>query len=241
MNGKLAELEWIFFDIGSTLTDEGPFEKCMFNFVYERMREARIAVGRRTFEDVIREVVEKRKLGTGGYRSLIEKLVLAFTNDIDQAQKVVYAFNLRVSAKYVEMQVPYHETKEVLKTLASRYGLGVIANQPREAAQFLNKLRLSEYLDVVVLSDLVGFAKPDSRIFLRALEEAKCKPEKAMMVGDRLDNDIAPAKSVGMLTTRVKRGMMTCQVPLSELERPDYEIDSLQDLLMILRLSEECE
>jgi len=238
MNGKLAELEWIFFDIGSTLTDEGPFENIMFKFVYERMREARIAVDERAFEDAIREVVEKRKLGSGGYRSLIRELMLTFTNNIDQAQKIVNSFNLRVSAKYVEMQVPYPETKEIIKRLSSRYGLGVIANQPREAAQFLNKLGLSEYLDVVVLCSQVGFAKPDSRIFLHALEEAKCKPERAMMVGDRLDNDIAPAKSVGMLTTHVKRGMMICQKPLSKLEIPDYEIDSLQDLLTILRLSE---
>lgn len=238
MNGKLAELEWIFFDVGSTLTDEGPFEMFMFDFVYERMRQARRVVDRGAFEDAIREVVEKRKLGSGGYRSLIKELVLTFTDDTDQAQKVVDAFNLRVSAKYVEMQVLYPETKEVLKKLASSYGLGVIANQPRETTQFLNKLGLSEYLDVVVLSNCVGFAKPDSRIFLHALEEAKCKAEKAMMIGDRLDNDIAPAKSVGMLATRVKRGMMTCQVPLSELERPDYEIDSLRDLLTVLRISE---
>ena len=34
----------------------------------------------------------------------------------------------------------------------------------------------------------------------RALTAAKCLPDNAVMIGDRLDNDIAPDKKVGMKT-----------------------------------------
>jgi len=235
MSNVSSRIEWVFFDVGSTLTDEGPFEKYMLEYVFKTMRDIKLDLNRRVFNETLREVVETRKLGGGGYRSLIKELVLSFTNDINQVQKVVEAYKTHVSKKYVEMQVLYPETKSVLKQLAGRYCLGVIANQPKETTKLIKKLGLTQYLKVAALSEQVGFSKPDPRIFLHALETAKCKPEKAMMVGDRLDNDIAPAKHLGMLTVRVKRGMMVYQKPLNKMEVPDYEIYSLEELVSILK------
>jgi len=88
---------------------------------------------------------------------------------------------------------------------------------------------------VIVLSDEVGFSKPDTRIFFHALKVAGCEPEKAVMVGDRLDNDIGPAKSIGMTTVWVRRGLMTYQKPSTEMEKADYEIHTLEGLLTILK------
>jgi len=234
MSNRSSRIEWFFFDIGSTLTDEGPFEKFMLEYVFKTMRDMKLDLNRQVFDETLREVVETRKLGGGGYRSLIKELVLFFTDDMNQVKKIVEAYDTYVSKKYVEMQVLYPEIRGVLKQLAGKYGLGVIANQPKETTKLLENLGLTRFLKVVVLSEEVGFSKPDPRIFLYTLEVARCKPEKAMMVGDRLDNDIAPAKHLGMLTVRVKRGMMIYQKPLGETEVPDYEIYSLKDLIGIL-------
>jgi len=36
--------------------------------------------------------------------------------------------------------------------------------------------------------------KPDQKIFEITLNKAECSPREACMIGDRLDNDIVPAK-----------------------------------------------
>ena len=58
----------------------------------------------------------------------------------------------------------------------------------------------------------------------------------AVMIGDRVDNDIIPAKKLGMKTVRVKQGMWKYWEALSESEQADYEVD---DLSAVLELFEE--
>ena len=86
------------------------------------------------------------------------------------------------------------------------------------------------YFTYIVSSWDVGAMKPDPRIFETALERAGCPPHEAVMIGDRLDNDVAPAKALGMKTVRVRQGFGSLQSPRSEAETPDFEIGSLSEL-----------
>ena len=49
---------------------------------------------------------------------------------------------------------------------------------------------------------------------------ADCRPENAVMVGDRLDNDIRPAKELGMKTIRIRKGIAVYAKPSCEAEIP---------------------
>ena len=59
-------------------------------------------------------------------------------------------------------------------------------------------LGLESYFDHTLISDAVGLAKPDPRIFHHALELAGCVPAEAAMVGDNPVNDVAGAQAVGI-------------------------------------------
>ena len=59
-------------------------------------------------------------------------------------------------------------------------------------------LGLGEHFDHTLISDAVGMAKPDPRIFHHALQLAGCAPHEAAMVGDNPVNDIAGAQAVGI-------------------------------------------
>ena len=59
-------------------------------------------------------------------------------------------------------------------------------------------LGLEEHFDHTLISDAVGMAKPDPRIFHHALELAGCGAAEAAMVGDNPVNDIAGAQAVGI-------------------------------------------
>ncbi len=51
------------------------------------------------------------------------------------------------------------------------------------------------------------------------------------MVGDRLDNDIVPAKKVGMKTVWIKQGLGGLASAIHKNEQADYEIENLSELL----------
>ena len=75
-----------------------------------------------------------------------------------------------------------------------------------------------QYFDVVAASAEAGYEKPDLRICKLALEQAGCNPQNAIMVGDRLENDIAPARQLGMKTIWVRQGFAKYQSVEKECE-----------------------
>ena len=77
-------------------------------------------------------------------------------------------------------------------------------------------------------------AEGDKRIFEIALERANCKPENAVMIGDRVDNDIVPAKKMGMKTIWIKQGFGKYWQIRGEYEQADYVVDNLNEIIEIL-------
>ena len=73
----------------------------------------------------------------------------------------------------------------------------------------------------------------DSELFRRALTRAGCAPADAVMIGDRTDNDVAPAKSLGMQTVLIRQGYGGHDIIHHEGEIPDVTVDSLPELLSL--------
>jgi putative hydrolase of the HAD superfamily len=86
---------------------------------------------------------------------------------------------------------------------------------------------LSAHLDVMVFSDEMGIAKPDPRIFAKALEGIGLSAGDCAFVGDNPHTDIAGAQAVGLFAVQVgskQRDGVT----------PDARIDDLSGLLGVL-------
>ena len=128
----------------------------------------------------------------------------------------------------------YTDTKDCLKKLSRIYKIGVIANQSLGTSERLENLGVRKYLDLIIASAEEGVSKPDRRIFEIALERSSCKPENAVMIGDRIDNDIVPAKQLGMKTIWVKQGFGSLWNITDESEKADMEINNLSDVLKYL-------
>jgi FMN phosphatase YigB (HAD superfamily) len=91
---------------------------------------------------------------------------------------------------------------EKLKQLG--FLVGIAGNQTVRAEALLHALNLP--VDFIGTSEGWGVEKPSSGFFARIVTEAGCAPDEIAYVGDRLDNDIHPARAAGMLAVLVRRG-----------------------------------
>ena len=82
--------------------------------------------------------------------------------------------------------------------------VGVAGNQTSRAGEILRKLDLPA--DLIATSEDWGASKPDQSFFRALISAAPCEASRIVYVGDRLDNDLKPAKAAGMRTAFIRRG-----------------------------------
>ena len=92
------------------------------------------------------------------------------------------------------------ESRTVLTSLGRRFRLGVVSNFYGNLERILRSTGIAPLLDVVCDSTLEGVSKPDPRIFTLAVERLGLRPEDVLFVGDSYEQDIVPARAVGMRT-----------------------------------------
>lgn len=114
---------------------------------------------------------------------------------------------------------------ELIEDLHSRNVLlGLAANQPARTLETLDQLAIGRYFQHREMSGHHGFRKPDVRLFLRACDDLGVAPAETIMVGDRIDNDIAPARLLGMYTIVFRTGRHIQQQPRGLDEVPHAEV-----------------
>lgn len=108
--------------------------------------------------------------------------------------------------------------------------LGVVANQPERMRARLERAGIGSLFAYQGLSGETGYRKPDPRAFIAAAEALGVAAAECLMVGDRIDNDIAPARALGMATIRFRTGRHRRQKPRSPAEMPDREVIDVGEL-----------
>lgn len=86
----------------------------------------------------------------------------------------------------------------ILERLAERFRLGVVSNFYGNLTRVCSDTGLAPHVRVAVDSAVVGFEKPDPRIFRTALEALEVLPGEAVFVGDSLPRDMEGARGLGM-------------------------------------------
>jgi HAD superfamily hydrolase (TIGR01549 family) len=89
--------------------------------------------------------------------------------------------------------------RETLERLHGHYKLGLVTNGDSDAQRGrLQASGLDRFFDAIAISDEVGCAKPDPRIFTLALAELGVSAQETIYVGDSIEHDYAGAGSAGI-------------------------------------------
>lgn len=208
-------IKWLFFDLGYTLINEDEAHIKHINdcIEYQKAHNNRLFTYDEIYNEMCRASAEYRQQFYGAMETLkiIEKT--AYPKDYEK---------------------PYPNTKSVLSKLSEKYKIGIIANQSAGTKNRLSQFGMLSFIDLCIASYEAGIEKPDKRIFQLALNQADCSANEAVMIGDRLDNDIYPANKLGMKTIHIKQGFGAYQEPKNNDYKADLTINGLSELLLYL-------
>jgi FMN phosphatase YigB (HAD superfamily) len=98
--------------------------------------------------------------------------------------------------------IPIDGAIDVLRALKAHYRLGVISNTvgsgDAELEEALEKAGMRPLIDALVTSRDFGKAKPDPAIYVEGARRLGVPLAATVMVGDRLDTDVAGALNAGI-------------------------------------------
>lgn len=208
----------IFFDVGETLVDETRMMRGWADW---------LEVPHADFDAALAEVIARDE----HHRRVFEILRPGF--DVGKAIAERRARGL----DYVIAAADFYE--DALPTMARLGSMGLIVgvagNQPPKSEAALKAMGLPA--DIVAGSSTWGVEKPKPDFFARIVEAAGVAPHEIAYVGDRLDNDVIPAREAGLKTVLVRRGPWgRDHAARPEASLADVVID---DLMQLSRLAEE--
>ena len=100
---------------------------------------------------------------------------------------------------YISARPAVAGAHDLLAALRARVRIAVVSNNLlAEQQQKMSQCGLTPLVDALIVSEDVGFTKPDRRIFAIALERLGLQPEDAVMVGDSWPADIVGARQAGI-------------------------------------------
>lgn len=113
-----------------------------------------------------------------------------------------------------------------------RYRLGIVTNgeAPTQNAT-IDALGVRDLFDSIIISETVGFRKPQRSIFELALKELELDAAITMYVGDHPHSDMLGAHNAGMRGVWLRSGGHPWD---EEVPEPFAEIDRLSDVLELL-------
>ena len=202
------EIEAVFLDAGNTLVSidfervAGELDAQGMGCEVPALRRAEAAAR----PAVSRYVADRSTEGAESFRfylreilGRVEALAPAGSDALDRAASELA---LRLRAPGAANRLWRHVLPGVPEALASLRGLGlrlvVVSNSDGSVERGLAEVGLRGYLDAVVDSALVGFEKPDPRIFAHALAASGARRETTLHVGDLYAADVAGARAAGV-------------------------------------------
>lgn len=123
---------------------------------------------------------------------------------------------------------------DLLQALKSVVQVGIVTNHlAAEQADKLNCCQLNPFVDFVICSETAGVPKPDPHIFKLALQQARCNPDEAVMLGDSWSSDIVGASGSGIRAVWYNPNGRACPDPALATQITSFEpVEAVFHILM---------
>jgi HAD superfamily hydrolase (TIGR01549 family) len=204
-------IELVAFDLGEVLVDETRMWGEWADW---------LGVSRLTFFAVLGAVIAEGRHHGEVFARVRPGFDLAAARRVRQAQ----------SWSILEQDDLYPDAAPCLQRLrAGGYRVAIAANQPRRMMAALRCHGIEA--DLVACSEEWGVEKPAPEFFQRLIAAADLPAARIAYVGDRIDNDVLPAKRAGLVGVFLRRGPWgVLHQSSAGAAQADLRIDSLDAL-----------
>ena len=227
----MKQYRWLLFDADGTLFD---YDRAEAQAFLETLTSSHISFDKRYLEEYRRingvlwqafeqGSVSQSNLKVERFRQFCQ--IAEISADPAELSRL-YLANLSKGAYLIDGAL------ETVQALAGSYQLAIITNGLKNVQRSRFKLApITPYFSTIIISEEVGVAKPDPRIFDIAFMQMDNPPkEEVLIIGDSLTSDISGG---------VAYGIDTCWFNPQGRDRPDglairYEIDDLKQLMSLL-------
>jgi putative hydrolase of the HAD superfamily len=211
----------VFFDIGGVMYDDTVYARSWML----ALRESGASFSDEEFHA---EYAAARAAQSGSFRRRLTRAFLGDRADLDPVEAR--------AARYwtYPPTALYPDVMPCLEALDGRFRLGVIANQPTSVRAAMERDGLTRFFEVWGVSDDLGLQKPDPKLFAQVLDTAGVPPARSVMLGDRLDYDVRPAKAAGMSAIWVLRGEAPDAPTPEQLAEADASVADLAEVPALL-------
>lgn len=224
------EFEYLLFDFDNTLVDFGGPSKVAFREAYEEqglsyedsVYKVYQGINARIWEQFENGKITTEDIRRERFKQLFEKLNIQGIDPV--------FFNGRYMHFVVQNTVLYDGVKELLEELHGKYKMGIVTNGLKEAQRpRLAKVGITDFFEVIVVSDEIGFAKPEQAYFDFVHEKIdEVDKEKVLVIGDNPKSDILGANNFGYKSCWINAKGKVAK------ERCDFEISTVLHLPQIL-------
>lgn len=215
----------IFFDIDDTIFPSSEFAELARKNAIRAMMEIGLDYSQKELHKKLTRIIEKHGSNYNEHFNVLCKELRIKRPSRYIAAAVAAYHNTKTSIS------PYPEIPRVLLALReNRYKI-YIATNGNAVKQWdkLIRLGIEHYFEDIFVSEEMGKEK-SQEFFRKVLKMIMARPDECVMVGDREESDIIPAKRTGMKTIRVRRGKYA-----DGRTAADIDVENLDKLIAIVK------
>ncbi len=215
----------IFFDVDNTLFPTAEFSELARRNAIRAMIETGMDASEEELYKELQKLIREKGSNYPNHFNLLLKRMGVKRPARYVAAAVAAYHNTKSSIQ------PYPEVPKTLMELKERGYKLYVATNGEAVKQWDKLIRMGIHLffEDVFVSEELGEEKGPG-FFRKVLQKIKAHPSECIMVGDRLDGDISPAKKAGIYTIRV------LQEPYSKQKgKADAEIRNFSELLNVVK------
>ena len=201
---RATGIEVVFIDLDNTITDTDGNSYHAMQCTYDELQIDNLFPSFSIFWDIYFEInqqlwelyreqkITREQLNIKRFDLPLKKMRIESTELSLKMNETFYKY-------FLPMKTVCPHAYETLDYLKSKYRLAIVSNGTKASQiEKIKTFQLREYFEKIILSDDIGFPKPNTIIYNAALKEMKCDKKQAIMVGDDFIPDIYGAHQAGI-------------------------------------------
>jgi putative hydrolase of the HAD superfamily len=213
----------VLFDLDGTLLDRETSIEQFISAQYDRLNNPLRHISK---YDYMRRFIELDSHGHVWKDKVYQSLVVEFSIAEMSWQALLDDYDINFQHHCVPFEFLF-ETLDILKQQG--YKLGMVTNGLGDfQSRTIAGLKIQDYFDTILISEVEQVRKPQPEIFQRAMERLGVSAENSVFVGDHPNADISGAKSAEMKAIWKRNSIWP------EATEADAAIDQLNEIPLLL-------